>query len=384
VTPAGVGVDRLWGAIRSGRSAIDSETVLDLEGLPLVPVSARIPCSALATIREAWNVPEDEALLRAVIDQALDESGLVESAASARPGRVAVLTSLQGEMGMDETGTRTPQPWGIGSSFYGDLCERLGTAPSLLPVQATCVTGMRLVGEAARLIETDRADCAVVAVASRAITPLYLAAFSRSLSLTRWGGPPSTACRPFDRRRTGTVLGEAAAAVVIESEAAVARRASSPLGRIAGWAAASAIENPIRPSHGSMAKVMRRAIANAGLTPAAVELVDTAGTGSILGDRMEGRAIHQALGDRVPELGITAHKSMLGYTSRASSLVELLADIAAMHASVVPPVPTCEEQHPEDEELPIRTTEQPREFDTVLKNGYGMGGQYTALVLKKS
>jgi 3-oxoacyl-[acyl-carrier-protein] synthase II len=405
VSPAGSGVAALWSAVSDGASLVGAETLLELEGLPIAAVSARLPQAALREVTERWastRRSDGEALLWDVIEQALNESS---PDANHQP-RTALLTTQLCETGF-ESSTVSPAYGeqlralggagddlrsryqkappipreGVGSRLYADLSRRLGAPLSVLSLQATCATGLRLVCEAARLIRLGRAERVIVAVVSRPVDALHFAAFSRALSLSRWEGAPFAASRPFDQQRSGFVLGEAAAALVLESEALVRARSAKGIARVLGWGLAMSSAHFMRPSFTHMVRVMRQALAVSGVDAERIDLVDAMAASTQLGDAEEARAIHRVFGADLERLHVSAEKATLGYSVQAAALVELIACTAAMQAGLAPPVPHCDRQDT-DIELPLSAVARPRPIEHVLKHAFGLGGQYGALVLQ--
>lgn len=406
MSPAGIGVGPLWEAVAAGSSKVDSEKLLELEGLPIASVSARIPTAALSQVTERWSGTrrsDGEALLWEVIDQALLES---QAEAQHRP-RTALLTTQLFETGFESS---TPEPSygeqirsarggagdlrahyamrpplpreGVGSRLHSDLAQRLNTELSVLSLQATCATGLRLVCEAARLIQLGRVDRVIVGVVSRPVDASHIAGFARALSLSRWDGLPSAASRPFDQQRSGFVFGEAAAALVIEAEDRASERAAPSFARILGWGLAMNWQHFMRTSLLHMVRVMRQALAMSGLEPDRIDLLDAMGSSTQMGDADEARAIHRVFGRSTESLRVSAEKAIFGYSSQAAALVELIACTCAMRAGLAPPLPHCESQEAELE-LPISATADRRAIELVLKHAFGMGGQYGALVMQR-
>jgi 3-oxoacyl-[acyl-carrier-protein] synthase II len=106
------------------------------------------------------------------------------------------------------------------------------------------------------------------------------------------------------------------------------------------------------------------------------------GSSSPVGDADEARAIHRVFGERLGEIGVGASKAVIGYSSQASALVELVAASCALGEGIVPPVPTCETQEP-NLELPISRTARAARLDVMVKHAFGMGGHYGSLVLQR-
>jgi 3-oxoacyl-[acyl-carrier-protein] synthase II len=406
VSPAGVGIEALWQAVASGTSQVRAETVLDLQGLPVASVSARFPGEALASVDQRWSSSRrstSEALLWEVIDQALRECRADE-----RPRkRTTLLTTELYESGFEES-TRAasygeslrespattqllahyrahppPPRSGVGSRLTADLAERLDTQLSLAALQCTCATSVRLLCEATRLIQLGRSERVIVAVLSRPVDAPHIAAFARALSLSRWDGVPAAASRPFDQQRSGFVFGEGAAALVLEPESSLSEPNVPALAKVLGWGLAMSYQHFMRPSLLHMVRVMRQALAASGVRPTQIDLVDAMGASTQLGDADEARAIHRVFGSAVEGLRVIAQKSVLGYSSQAAGLLELVGCTQAMREGLVPPLPHCEQQEA-DLELPICRTAEPRAIGHVLKHAFGLGGQYAAVVLGRA
>lgn len=402
VTPAGIGIGPLWQAVAAGRSCVGREEYLDVEGLPIAPVSARCRAEDFATLRARH--PErrcgSEALLWEAVDQALRESGEDRARSSVllttqvpESGFEWPETSAYGdELRAAATGPEraaqlrayTARPpverEGVGSRWLADLARRIGPELRVLPLHATCATGLRLVCEAARAIRLGRCERAVVAVLSRNVDALHVTAFARALALSRWDGAPAAASRPFDQRRSGFVFGEAAGALIIEAEDAARARGAPIHGRLLGWGMATNLEHFLRTSFKHMVRVMKDALRASEIDPARIDLLDAMGSSSMVGDADEARAIHRVFGDDLGRLRVSAQKAVLGYSSQAAAVVELIAATCALGDGLVPPVPTCEAQE-SGLELPIGRTAERAALRLVMKNAFGMGGHYTSIVM---
>jgi 3-oxoacyl-[acyl-carrier-protein] synthase II len=402
VTPAGIGVDTLWSAVQSGRSCVTREDFLEVEGLPIAPVSARCRAEDFAVLgnRHPERRSASEALLWDAVDQALVESG-------EHRARATVLLTTQ----LPESGFEWPEATsygdalratgagadraaqlrayaerpvaareGVGTPWFVDLARKLGPELRVVPLHATCATGLRLVCEAVRLIRLGRCDRAVVAVLSRNVDALHVTAFARALALSRWDGAPQAASRPFDQRRSGFVFGEAAGALVIEAEDVARARGASSFGRLLGWGLATNLEHFLRTSFKHMVRVMREALQRSELEPARIDLLDAMGSSSMVGDADEARAVYRVFGDDLSRLRVCADKAVLGYSSQAAAIVELIAATCALRDGCIPPVPTCESQE-SGLELPIAKAPQRAPIGLVMKNAFGMGGHYASLVM---
>ncbi|MGC0417827.1 beta-ketoacyl synthase N-terminal-like domain-containing protein [Embleya sp. AB8] len=195
-----------------------------------------------------------------------------------------------------------------------------------------CVAAATAVADAAALVASGRHPRVLVA-AGHLVEPGIFAAFDAGRALARDGE-----LRPFSSGRTGTVLGDAAAAVVIEADTAAERRGAPPLARLAGWGRSGDAHHVCRPRPDGegVARAARAALTRAGVAPSEVGYVNANGTGSPMSDLAEARALRQVFGDALDELPVSSSKSVHGHALEASALLELVVTIAALHNERLP------------------------------------------------
>jgi 3-oxoacyl-[acyl-carrier-protein] synthase II len=215
------------------------------------------------------------------------------------------------------------------------------------------------------------------------LVPEVLAALNASNSLaSRFNDDPGRASRPFDRARNGNVVGEGAAALLLESDAHAARRGARTYARLAGYHVASAGQNrqyshdhpelDTRPS----VRAMRGAIAEAGWRPETVGLVNANGSSSVLYDRLEGMALADLFGESLPQVRVTSQKSMLGQTGAGSSALQAVAACLVIRRRTVPPTINHDDPDPACGPLRVVTTAEPFNPRRVLVHSIGLGGFY--------
>jgi 3-oxoacyl-[acyl-carrier-protein] synthase II len=215
--------------------------------------------------------------------------------------------------------------------------------PSNTHTQSDAASTLAL-GEAFRILQRDVADVMVVGGAESKMNPLSQTRHNLFQQLSRRNDDPVHAHRPFDRDRDGSVLGEAAGAVVLEELDHARRRGAKIYAELV--TVASGFD---RPRNGLlMAKVLRTALERSGATPDDVDHVNAQGLATERSDRWEGRAIHDVFGPKTP---VWAIKGNLGSSGAAAGAVELIGSILALHRSELPPTLNCE--HP-DPECPIQ------------------------------
>ncbi|BAJ32496.1 MULTISPECIES: beta-ketoacyl synthase N-terminal-like domain-containing protein [Kitasatospora] len=208
----------------------------------------------------------------------------------------------------------------------------LGLAGVARVYTGACVAAATAVADAAALVGSGRHPRVVVA-AGHLVEPGVFAAFDAGRALARDG-----VLRPFSAGRGGTLLGDAAAAVVVEAADAAAGRGARPLARLAGWGRSGDAYHVCRPrpDGSGVARAVRSALARAGVAPAEVGYVNANGTGSPMSDLAEARALREVFGDALAELPVSSSKSVHGHALEASALLELAVTIGALGSGRLP------------------------------------------------
>ena len=254
------------------------------------------------------------------------------------------------------------------------------------PVHTTtsgCNSGVDALGQASRLIQAGAVDAVLVVGTDCELVPEVLAALNASGSLARrYNDDPGRASRPFDTQRDGNVIGEGAAALLLESEAHAKGRQARVYARVAGYRVASAGQNrqyshdnaelDIRPS----VRAMRGAIAEAGWEPSQVDLVNANGSSSVQYDRLEGMALADVFGESLPAVRVHSQKSMLGQHGAGSSALQAVAACLAIRRGMAPPTINHDEPDPACGPLRVVTAAEPLQVDRVLVHAIGLGGFY--------
>jgi 3-oxoacyl-[acyl-carrier-protein] synthase II len=215
------------------------------------------------------------------------------------------------------------------------------------------------------------------------VNPVSLLGFSLLGTLSRRNDPPEAASRPFDRDRDGFVLGEGAGLLLLERESFARARGAPILAVLAGYAAtcdAYRITDE-RPDASGAVAAMKGALRSAGLSAEDVDYVNAHGTGTPMNDRVETRAIRDALGTRADSLPVSSTKSMVGHCLAAAGGIEAVACVLAMRDGFVPPTLNLDTPDPECDldYVPHRAREA--HLDVALSNSFGFGGQNACLAI---
>lgn len=188
-------------------------------------------------------------------------------------------------------------------------------------------------------------------------------------------------CRPFDRRRAGLNLGEGAAFLLLEPEAAARARGARPIVELRGWAIgaeAHHITNPEREGR-TAARVMREALRHAGLTPAELDYVNAHGTATPLNDIMESAALRSCLGPEVERVAVSSSKAQIGHTLGAAGAIEAAITAMSIARGVLPPTAGLEEIDPECRLVHVISARD-TDVRAAMSNSFGFGGTDSVLV----
>ena len=213
-----------------------------------------------------------------------------------------------------------------------EVALRVGSAEPTRTYTAACVAATSAVADAAVMIATGRWDTAVVAAGFLVDEDIF-ALFDAGRALARDGR-----VRPFSDGRLGMVLGDAVAAVVLESAVAARLRGASPLATLAGWGRggdAYHVCQP-RPDGTGLARAITSALDRAGVPPAELGYVNANGTGTVFNDNAEAAALRISLGADVARIPVSSTKSVHGHALEASGLLELVLTVLALRAGTLP------------------------------------------------
>lgn len=239
------------------------------------------------------------------------------------------------------------------------------------------VSSLTAVGEAAQVIERGQTDVMIAGGTGSRIHPLTMARYC-ARQMSHRTSDPAGACRPFDAGRDGMVLGEGAAAFVLEREEQAAARGATVYARILAFASAFEPSDGPQPRRGdAIRRVIHQALVAANVKPAEVGHVNAHGLSTTEDDRLEAQAIRDLLGD-VP---VTAPKSYFGNLGAASGAVEMAVSVLALQHKMVPATLNYERPDPSCPIRVIRGEPMPCDKPVALVLNYSDTGQAAAVVL---
>ncbi len=256
------------------------------------------------------------------------------------------------------------------------------------PVNASvsaCATGVTGIGEGMRRIVWGDADVMLAGGTDSAITPAVVSAFGRLTALSTRNDTPQKAITPFDANRDGTIIGEGAGVLVLESLEHAQARGATILAEVKGYsltADAYHISSPREDGSGA-ARAMTNALADAGIKAEDMDYIGAHGTGTKMNDSIETKAIKIAFGETAYDMAISSIKSMTGHTLGAAGALSAIAAVQAMQSGFIPPTINLETPDPDCDLDYVPNQARQAEVKVAMINGFGFGGQNASLVLKK-
>ena len=275
-------------------------------------------------------------------------------------------------------------PMMISNMAVGNVAMHYGLKGKSINVVTACATGTNSIGEAFRSIQYGEADVMVAGGTESAITPLGMAGFAALTALST-NEDPETASRPFDKDRSGFVMGEGAGIVVLESLEHAQKRGAKILAEVVGYGGSNDafhITSPAEDGSGA-AYAMEMALKDAGIAPEKIDYINAHGTSTHHNDLFETMAVKKALGDHAYKVKINSTKSMIGHLLGAAGGVEFIACVKSIEDGFVHATAGLKEAG-EGCDLDYTMGEGvPMDIHYALTNSLGFGGVNASLVIKK-
>lgn len=248
-----------------------------------------------------------------------------------------------------------------------------------------CSSSAISVGEAARQIRHGYADVMLAGGAEALLTHGVMKAWEalRTLALED-PNDPGASCKPFSRQRTGLVLGEGAAVLVLEDAERAVRRGARIYAEIAGYACSSDASHISKPDAGGQMRAIQAALRDAQMQPEEIGYINAHGTATLVGDLEETRAIKGAFGAHAHKLAVSSTKSMHGHLMGATGAVEFMAAVLALHHDAIPPTINLTDADPEcDLDYVPNIGRRNAGLQAVMSNSFAFGGSNAVLIARR-
>ena len=397
VTPIGNDVNTFWNNAKEGKLGIGSITLVD-QDLIDIKIAAEVKdfdpetvigkkeCKRLDRFAQFGLVAADEAIKNSGIDlekEDLDRFGVMLGSG------IGGFETIEAECSKLATGKSkrvTPFfiPMAIINLGAGNVAIRYGLKGPCTSAVTACATGTNNIGDAFRTIKHGYADVMLAGGAEASITRLAISGF-HSMKALNSNNDPERASIPFDKERSGFVMGEGAGALVLESLEHAEARGANIIAELVGYGStcdAYHITSPA-PDGSGAAKAMKDAMEEAGIKPEEVSYINAHGTSTELNDKFETAAIKSAFGEAAYNVPISSTKSMTGHLLGAAGAIEAIICAKALQDGFIPPTIGYKTK---DEELDldyVPNVGRKQEVEYALTNSLGFGGHNATLLLKK-
>ncbi len=404
VSAGGVGRERFWDLITSGRTATRRISFFDASSYRSQVAAESDFTPEVAGISPDEAARMDRAAQFAVFctKEAIADSGL--EASNPLPERVGVsigsalgsitrmeeefvVVSNSGQDHLVDASAASPHLYGYfhPSQLAAEVAWVAGAEGPATVVSTGCTSGLDAVGYASELISDGAADVVIAGATEAPITPICLACFDVIKATTNRNDTPETASRPFDASRNGFVLGEGAAVFVLEEAERAKARGAHVYAEIGGYATRSNAYHMtgLKPDGREMAEAIRVALEQAELEPTSVAYINAHGSGTKQNDRHETAAFKLTLGDHAYRIPVSSIKSMIGHSLGAIGSIEIAACALAIDRGVVPPTANLHDPDPECDLDYVPLVAREHKTDVALTVGSGFGGFQSAMILAR-
>ncbi|WP_374591547.1 beta-ketoacyl synthase [Aquabacterium sp.] len=248
-----------------------------------------------------------------------------------------------------------------------------------------CASSAVAVGEAMRAIAHGYLDAVLVVGAESMLTAGCMVAWNALRVMAKPDADnPAASCKPFSARRSGFVLGEGAAALVLESAEHAQARGARALAEVAGYGCSSDAQHLTAPSVDGQVAAMRQALAQAGLQPADIHYLNAHGTATDAGDVIETQSIHAVFGEHAARLPVSSTKAVHGHLIGAGGAAELVISILAMNRGAIPPTANLTDPDPrcDLDYVPLQAR-RGCDIQAVMSNSFAFGGSNACLVARR-
>src|SRR4051812_21553252 len=262
------------------------------------------------------------------------------------------------------------------------IADRFGTKGSPISLSTACSSGATAIQLGVEAIRRGETDAALCIGTDGSVNPESLIRFSLLSALSTQNDPPEAAAKPFSKNRDGFVMGEGAAALVLESAAAARARGAAILGYVLGCGERGDGFHRTRssPDGAPIIAAIRDAIVDAGLTPDDIDYINAHGTGTPENDKMESLGCMAVLGERMKGVPISSNKSMVGHTLTAAGAVEAVFSLLTIQNGRIPPTINYNVPDPVIPLDVVPNEARDAKVSYVMSNSFGFGGQNTCLV----
>lgn len=392
VSPIGCSKEDIIRNASQGNSGIGEITSFDVADIPvaLCAEAKGFDPKEIFTSREIKNSSKCVLMARASAKKAFSDSGLVKE--NIDPDRLGVVfSSAIGGLDVLENNhkallsdsPRRVSPYLIPSVLTdmpaAGIAIDLGAKAACLSISSACASGADAIGTAYRMIQHGECDIIASGGVEAAITPVALAGFS-AMRVLYEENDLSVASIPFDKRRSGFVMGEGACCLILEEESRAVSRGAEIYGYICGYGLSCDAGSIVSPSADGAAKAMEKALADACILPDDICYINAHGTSTNANDIVEGQAIRRVFGENYPPVSST--KEITGHLLGAAGAFETGLTALAVKHRFIPPNVKWKEMDEDCGIIPVHCPTQAN-INYAMSTSLGFGGHNCAVIIKK-
>ena len=397
ITPIGNDVKKFWEGIKEGKCGIDQITAFDTTNFK-VKLAAEVKgynAEDYFDKREAKRLDKFSQYAIIASKEAWKDSGLDKEKENMERVGVILGSGIGGIETIETEQTKLIEkgpdrispmyiPMGILNMATGNVAIELGIKGESMAMVTACATGTHCIGESFRMIKHGYQDIIVAGGTESSITPLSVAGFTNIKALTR-AEDKNRASIPFDKERSGFVMGEGAGMIILEELEHAKKRGAKIYAEIVGYGATSDAYHITSPAPGGEggARAMKLAMQEANVKPEEITYINAHGTSTHLNDACETQAIKTALGEASKTVMVSSTKGHTGHLLGAAGGIETIVCAKAIDEGFVPA--TIHYQVPDEEcDLDIVPNEGRKvEVKYAMSNSLGFGGHNSTILLKK-
>jgi 3-oxoacyl-[acyl-carrier-protein] synthase II len=397
ITPIGNDVASYWEGLIEGKNGVDFITHFDTEKFKVklaAEVKNFIPENYMDR-KEAKRMDRYCQFAMAAAKEAIENSGLdLENENKYRMGvligsGIGGLATIEKEVKtlMEKGPNRVSPlfiPMAISNMAAGNVAIKYGAKGICSCVVTACASGTNAIGDAFHLIRNGVSDVMITGGAEGSITELALAGFTNLTALSN-SNDPDRASTPFDKERSGFVMGEGAGIVILESLEHALNRGAKIYAEVVGYGAtgdAYHMTSPAPDGEGG-ARAMQSAIEDAGIGKSDISYINAHGTSTPLNDKFETAAIKTVFGEQAYNVPVSSTKSMTGHLLGAAGAIEAIACAKALEEGIIPPTIGYSNPDPDCDLDCVPNEARKAELQYALSNSLGFGGHNATIILKK-
>ena len=396
INPLGNNVKKSWDSLINSKSGISKISTFDVSDYPCkiaASVSDSIIDEDIVPIRERRKIDRFITLGLIAAKEAFDDSGFIVTEENSIRSGVMVGSGIGGldtiyrnSSILDNQGIRKISPFFIPSSLINLLSGHISIkynlkGPNSSPVTA-CATGTHAIGDSFTLIKNGKADLMLCGGAEAAICQLGIAGFSAARALCdTFNDKPELGSRPWDRDRSGFVMGEGAGVLVLEELEQAKKRGAKIYAEIKGYGLSGDAYHITKPSEDGNGgyRAMQMALNESNLSPEDINYVNAHGTSTPVGDMIELSAVERLFNNK-NDLFMSSNKSAIGHLLGAAGAVEAIFSIKSIETRILPPTLNLDNPDTSTKINLIPHESVTKIINNVISNSFGFGGTNASLI----